>query len=76
MRFGLGTYFGKLDISEAIGHEMAEVASRGEGKIGGRDLPFRSLIDDPFDFRRRAVLPGDHDFDVAPGEGGGSFLLH
>ena len=57
MRFGLGTYFGKLDISEAIGHEIAEVASRGEGKIGGRDLPFRSLIDDPFDFRRRAVLP-------------------
>ena len=28
MRFGLAAYFDKLDISEAIGHEIAELRSR------------------------------------------------
>jgi len=76
MRFGLGTYFGKLDISEAIGHEIAEVASRSEGPVSGRDLPFRSLIDDPFDFRRRAVLPAITTLTLRRGKAGASFLLH
>jgi hypothetical protein len=57
MRFGLATYFDKLDISEAVGHELAQARMRGQGDIGPRDLPFRSLIGDPFDLQHRAVLP-------------------
>ena len=57
MRFGLATYFDKLDISEAVGHELAQARMRGQTDIGLRDLPFRSLIGDPFDLQHRAVLP-------------------
>ncbi len=58
MRFGLATYFDKLDVSEAVGHELAEARMRNsDGRVTPRDLPFRSLIGDPFDFQRRAVLP-------------------
>lgn len=76
MRFGLATYFDKLDISEAIGHEIAEVRSRQDAAITGRDLPFRSLIDDPFDFRRRAVLPAITTLTLRRAKAGQSFLLH
>ncbi len=57
MRFGLATYFDKLDISEAVGHELAQAHQRDQAGISLRDLPFRSLIGDPFDFSRRAILP-------------------
>jgi hypothetical protein len=76
MRFGLGTYFDKLDISEAIGHEIAEARSRRAGEITGRDLPFRSLVGDPFDFRRRAVLPAVTTLTLRRAKAGASFLLH
>jgi transcriptional regulator with XRE-family HTH domain len=76
MRFGLGTYFDKLDISEAIGHEIAEARSRRAGEVTGRDLPFRSLVGDPFDFRRRAVLPAVTTLTLRRAKAGASFLLH
>jgi transcriptional regulator with XRE-family HTH domain len=76
MRFSLATYFDKLDISEAIGHEIAEVRSRKNGQITSRDLPFRSLIDDPFDFRRRAVLPAITTLTLRRGRNSETFLLH
>lgn len=61
MRFGLAAYFDKLDVSEALGHEVAaECMARGipssaEALRGA--LPFRELIDDPFDPQRRAIVP-------------------
>ena len=76
MRFGLATYFDKLDISEAIGHEVAEVRSRRDGEITGRNLPFRSLLDDPFDFRRRSILPAITTLTLRRAKAGASFLLH
>ncbi len=76
MRFGLATYFDKLDISEAIGHEIAELRSRKSTQITGRDLPFRSLIDDPFDCRRRAMLPAITTLTLRRGRSGETFLLH
>jgi transcriptional regulator with XRE-family HTH domain len=76
MRFGLGTYFDKLDVSEAIGHEIAEARSRKDGEITGRDLPFRSLVSDPFDFRRRAILPAVTTLTLRRAKAGASFLLH
>ena len=76
MRFGLATYFDKLDISEAAGHELAELHSRRDGQVTERDLPFRSCIDDPFDFARRAVLPAITTLTLRRGKAGASFLLH
>ncbi len=76
MRFGLATYFDKLDISEALGHEMAELHSRQHAQITARDLPFRSFVDDPFDFHRRAVLPAITTLTLRRARAGASFLLH
>jgi hypothetical protein len=58
LSFGIATYFDKLDVAEAAGHELALAhRSGGSGEISMRDLPFRALIGDPFDLERRAVLP-------------------
>lgn len=81
MTFGMAAYFDKLDISEALGHEIAiacaeRMPSRIE-ELRGR-LPFRELIGDPFDPRRRAIIPAIttltirlRRYPAAP-----SFLLH
>jgi transcriptional regulator with XRE-family HTH domain len=78
MRFGLATYFDKLDISEAAGHELAQAYLRNDGHVGLRDLPFRSLIGDPFDLQRRAVPPAITTLTLRRTRGRGSvtFLLH
>jgi transcriptional regulator with XRE-family HTH domain len=61
LTFGLAAYFDKLDVSEALGHETA-AACLGGGlpsspeELRGQ-LPFRDLIGDPFDPKRRAVIP-------------------
>jgi transcriptional regulator with XRE-family HTH domain len=81
--FGMAAYFDKLDISEAVGHELAAACMDSGGvprslvELAGR-LPFRDLIGDPFDTRRRAVIPAIttltirlRRYPAAP-----SFLLH
>lgn len=59
MRFGLATYFDKLDVSEAVAHELADSAAArdGRGVPTWADLPLRSLVGDPFDAHRRFVMP-------------------
>jgi len=49
-----------------------------DGKVTPRDLPFRSLIGDPFDFQRRAVLPAITTLALRRRRSNGtaSFLLH
>ncbi len=76
MRFGLGTYFDKLDICEALGHEIAAVASSADSDLSGKDLPFRSLIGDPFDFQQRTVLPAITTLTIRRGKSGAGFFLH
>jgi hypothetical protein len=82
--FGLAAYFDKLDVSEAVGHELA-AACLAHGAEPPRTadalrdaLPFRNLIGDPFDPGRRAVIPAIttltirlRRYPAAP-----SFLLH
>ena len=83
LRFGMGAYFDKLDVSEALGHELAAVCTELGGvpespaALEGR-LPFRELLGDPFDTQRRAVIPAVttltlrlRRYPAAP-----SFLLH
>ncbi|GGN75993.1 helix-turn-helix domain-containing protein [Nocardia rhizosphaerihabitans] len=58
--FGLATYFDKLDVSEALAHELAAAYLAHPTTIisdmKGR-LRFRELIGDPFDPARRAIIP-------------------
>ncbi|WP_157172076.1 helix-turn-helix domain-containing protein [Nocardia higoensis] len=60
MEFGLAAYFDKLDVSEALAHELA-VATMAHPGAAISDLrgclPFRELVGDPFDPARRAIIP-------------------
>jgi len=82
LEFGLAGYFDMIDVSEALTHEvaavcMAEGLPRSAEPLRGR-LPFRGLVGDPFDLRRRAVIPGIATLTIRlrryPAEP--SFLLH
>jgi hypothetical protein len=61
--FGLAAYFDKLDVSEALGHEIAAVCMHrwrnppSPAELLQGLLPFRGLIGDPFDLEQRAVIP-------------------
>lgn len=76
MKFGLATYFDKLDLTEAVAHELAE--AQANGRIGWNHLPLRALVGDPFDLRRRFVMPAIETLTLRRqrGRGRGSFLLH
>lgn len=56
LTFGLATYFDKLNITEALAHEYAAAAMGGP--VSWPQLPFRSLITDPFDLASRIVNTG------------------
>jgi transcriptional regulator with XRE-family HTH domain len=64
LHFGLAAYFDKIDVSEALGHELA-IACLRKPPNGVPDsaeplrdqLLFRALIGDPFDPARRAIIP-------------------
>jgi transcriptional regulator with XRE-family HTH domain len=84
LRFGLAAYFDKLDVSEALGHELAAICMAdpgllsGPGAAVGDRLPFRALVGDPFAPLRRAIIPAIttltvrlHRYPTPP-----SFLLH
>lgn len=80
--FAPTTYFGCMDTSEAVAHEVAHVALAEDGTLGParptmRDLPFRRLIGDPFDLQRRPVLASISTLTVRRGVGDDvSFVLH
>ncbi|MER7582347.1 XRE family transcriptional regulator [Kitasatospora sp. NPDC097691] len=77
LSFGLATYFDKLDVSEAIGHEFAAAAQCTESAVSWGALPLRRLINDPFDLDLRAVVPAITTLllRVRP-SGEATFLLH
>ena len=80
LRFGLGTYFDKLDGSEAAAHELAAVVRSGPADEvpDWSTLPLRSLIGDPFDLSRRAVMPAIETLTLRrqTKSGKATFLLH
>ncbi|WP_107661174.1 helix-turn-helix domain-containing protein [Nocardia suismassiliense] len=80
MRFGLGAYFDKLDVSEALGHELAVACMTSDATSPTpwhARLPFRESID-PFDPLARAIIPAITTLTIrrrrVPAEP--SFLLH
>lgn len=53
LRFGRSCYFDKIDVSEALVHELSAAMI---GPTSARlELPFRSLVPDPFDLGLRTV---------------------
>lgn len=53
--FGYTTYFENLDVSEALGHELAAAWLAGDPSTGR--LPLRAAVGDPFDLAARPVMP-------------------
>lgn len=80
LRFGLSTYFEKLDVCEAVGHEFATAwlsGSRDEDPPAWKDLPFRRSIGDPFDMTVRAINPAITTLTILTRRmGEASFLMH
>ena len=56
LTLSLGTYFDVVNVCEAAAHEFA-VADRAGGSAPRPAFPFRSLVGDPLDLRRRSVIP-------------------
>jgi DNA-binding XRE family transcriptional regulator len=79
MRFGLGTYFDKLDLTEAVAHELALASPSSDDSLPSWSaLPLRALIGDPFDLRRRFVMPAIETLTLRRDRttGNATFLLH
>lgn len=79
--YGYTTYFAMVDVCEALAHEIAGAWLRHDGnaeRIRLSELPFRSLIGDPFDLSRRPVVPSTDTLTIRydPRPGRSSFLLH
>lgn len=56
--FNYTSYFDVLDIGEAVGHEFAGAwLDAGKRRPSMAGLPFRRLIEDPFDLHARPMLP-------------------
>jgi hypothetical protein len=80
-RFGLGTYFDKLDLSEAVAHELATAnatAGYSAEPPAWDAMPLRALVGDPFDLRRRHLRPAIETLTLRRNRktGEATFLLH
>ncbi|MFG2060452.1 helix-turn-helix domain-containing protein [Micromonospora sp. NPDC048871] len=80
LTFSTGTYFGAVDVAEALAHEMAmfHVAGDGSGILPAswRNLAFRRLVGDPFTPSRRATASSTDTLTLRVDEDGVSFVLH
>lgn len=75
LRFGLSCFFDKIDMAEALSHELSSAVMNSTPSWS--DLPFRSLIADPFDLGLRTVNTSIATLTVRrdPANGRASFFL-
>jgi hypothetical protein len=73
LSFGLGSYFDVVNVSEAVAHELATASNSA---LSLPALPLRSLIGDPCDPRRRAMLPAISALTIRRAPSGAAFVLH
>ncbi|HEU0086856.1 MAG TPA: XRE family transcriptional regulator [Pseudonocardiaceae bacterium] len=75
-RFGQSCFFDKIDMAEALSHELS--AAMMHGTPSWPELPFRSLISDPFDLGLRAVNTSITTLTIRreSARGQASFFLH
>ncbi len=83
LEFGYTSYFDMVDVCEAIAHELAAAWGRAEHSETWLNAPswdqlnLRSLIGDPFDLARRALLPSIDTLTIRRAEDGkASFTMH
>jgi transcriptional regulator with XRE-family HTH domain len=78
LAFSIATYFDKLDLAEALGHELAVRWCEHPPIIAvpPQRLPLRTVIGDPFDLTRRAVIPAVTTLTLRRSGPSASFLLH
>ena len=78
MTFGLAAYFDKLDLAEAIAHEIALTTDGANRRVDWSDLPLRGLTGDPFDMERRYIVPAIETLTLRRNRESGeaTFLLH
>ncbi|MEV4664335.1 hypothetical protein AB0J85_20585 [Micromonospora echinofusca] len=80
LTFTTGTYFGGVDVSEALAHEMAmyHVAGDGSGILPAswRNLNFRRLVGAPFTPSRQPTAPSTDTLTLRVDDDGVSFVLH
>ena len=74
-RFCQSCYFDKIDVSEALVHELSAAAMNAP--LSWSELPFRSLISDPFDLVLRTVNTSIDTLTIRrdPASGQASFFL-
>ncbi len=77
LTFGEGRYFDVMNVAEAVAHEYAAQLRVG-GVPGWKDLPFRSLLGDPFDLTRRPLMVAMSALTLRrePTTGAATFVLH
>lgn len=82
LTFGTTTYFDMVDVCEALAHELAatHLAATDNGLVvqqapHGR-MPFRQFVGDPFDLRRRPLLPSIDTLTIRRSATGARFVLH
>lgn len=75
MEFAPGSYFDGMNVGESAAHELAAAVMRGTEPYS---LPFRRLVGDPRDLRRRTVVPAISTLTIRYDRVGGraSFILH
>ncbi|MBX6751935.1 MAG: helix-turn-helix transcriptional regulator [Micromonosporaceae bacterium] len=79
LTFGTTTYFGAVDVAEALAHEFAAAQLGDDGHrpvTTWRGARFRRAIGNPFDLGRRAVLPSIDTLTIRNSTDGPSFVLH
>ncbi|THA37108.1 XRE family transcriptional regulator [Streptomyces sp. A1547] len=82
LSFGYTTYFDMADVCEGVAHELASAwLKTGSdpawiGDPSWAELPFRSLVGDPFDLAHRPLLPSIDTLTIRLGPEGASFPLH
>lgn len=76
LQFGLATFFDKIDISEALSHELAAAVLGGASPTLPR-LPFRSLLSQPFDLSARMACTAIDTLTIRRDstDGSGTFFL-
>jgi len=74
LTFGPARYFDGQDTSEFLGLEAAERAARGKRVVTGG--AYRAWLADPFDFSRRAALPGISTLTIRRSSKEAYFFMH
>jgi hypothetical protein len=78
LSYSLSTYFDMVDVGQALSHEIAAAHMRWGTRVSLDRLPFRALVGDPLDLRRRLAQSAINALTIRwdARAGKGTFMLH